>query len=75
MRRLSGVEGGLAMLEDVGVVAGVEVGGTEVADPGVVVDLVVPAEEPAAPGSSVADRGEPVGVVGPVLERLESELR
>ncbi len=42
---VGGVEGGLTMLDDGGVVAGVEVGGAQVADPGVVVDLVVPVED------------------------------
>src|SRR6266511_5772150 len=66
-----GVEGGLAVGDDDGVVAGMQVGGAQVADAGVVVDLVVPTEEPAAPRPGVADGGEPVGVVGPVLERLD----
>ncbi len=71
---VGGVKGGLAVLEDDGVVPVVEIGGPEVADPGVVVDLVVPVEEVATPRPGVFDRVEPVGVVGPVLEGLEVAL-
>ena len=41
------------------------------ADPGVAVGLVVPVEELAAVRAGVLDLVEPLGELGPVLQRLE----
>ena len=51
-----------------------DVGGGVKAEPGVAMLVVVPTEEDLAVPPSGFDRGEPVGEVGPVLQRLELRL-
>jgi len=45
------------------------------ANPGMVVGVVVPADERAEVSAGVVDAIEPVGELGPVLQRLETRLR
>jgi hypothetical protein len=49
----------------------VDVGRSVQAQPAVVVFVVVPGEERAAEQAGGLDRAEPVGEVGPVLQRLD----